>query len=530
MTDQVYSGGDILTMSHEHLPEALAVRDGRIAAVGSLDACSDAVGSGVDVIDLDGRTLMPGFVDAHCHPLMLGQSLTWVDCTPEHAPTIDALVDALIVRARASSPATPVWGYGYHQGRLAEQRHPNRRDLDRVSSDRAVMVMHASGHGTVVNTWLLDRMGVDDETVDPEGGVIQRDAAGHATGLLWDAATDLITGAAGVKITNHGPNFHVPAPMPDLLDALDAAQDVFVAKGVTTVLDAQVSQREMTVWLGARDAGRLRVRAGMLVLSSLLDEILDLGLNSTLGDDQLAFLGVKCYADGSLTSYNANIAQGYAFDPCHHGHVYHSDRELADLIGRAHAVGLQTGTHAQGDAAIQSTLDAIELAQKATPRPDARHRIEHCGLPSDAEIVRMANLGVFAVNQPQHHYLYGAAVAKAVGPGGERYNPLASLLRGGVEVALSSDAPVALPDPLLAVYAAVTRASIDGGTVGDGSERITVAQALYAHTLGAARSIHRETSVGSLSPGKFADMILLDRNPMKVPYEEIADVRVLARC
>ncbi len=521
MTAQVFTGGDILTMTEERYPEALAIRDGIIIAVGALADCRASVGSGAEVIDLGGRVLMPGFIDAHCHPLMLGQSLTWVDCSPDQVPSIEAMVKLLAGRGGTLRAGAPIWGYGYHQGRLAERRHPNRQDLDLVATDRPVMVMHTSGHGIVVNTLMLQRMGVDDATPDPDGGVIERDAAGHATGLLWDAATDLITGEGGVKITNHGPNFHIPDAQSELLDALDLAQDIFLAKGVTTVLDAQVSRREMSVWLAARDLGRLRLRTGMLVLSSLLDEVLALGLNSTLGDHQLAFLGIKCYADGSLTSYNANISADYAFDPCHHGHVYHSDSELKDLIGRAHAVGLQVGIHAQGDAAIRSTLDAIQQAQSMFPRSDVRHRVEHCGLPGDEEIARMADLGVFAVNQSQHHFLYGKAVARAVGAGGDRYNPLGSLHRAGVEVALSSDAPVSMPDPLATVFAAVTRASVEGGVVGDLSESITVEQALWAHTMGGARSMHREAKVGSLAPGKFADLITLDQNPLKVAVAEI---------
>jgi predicted amidohydrolase YtcJ len=526
MEETLFIGGDLVTMTGQVQPEALAVRDGRIVEVGTRSDCTSALTSDFELIDLGGQTLMPGFVDAHCHPLMLGQSLSWVDCTPEVAPSIDELVNALMARVPKASTKNPVWGFGYHQGRLAEQRHPDRLDLDRVAIDRAVLVMHASGHGTVVNSWMLERIGIDDNTPNPEGGVIHRDAAGHATGLLWDSATDLITGNGGVKITKHGPNFHIPAPMPELIEALDVAQDTFLAKGVTSILDAQVSQREMSVWLSARDAGRLRIRANMLVLSSLLEQVLDLGLNSQLGDDLLTFLGIKCYADGSLTAYNANISAGYSFDPCHRGHIYHSDDELADLIGRAHAVGLQTGTHAQGDAAIRSALDAIEGAQNKTPRADARHRIEHCGLPSDDEIARMASLGVYSVNQPQHHYLYGKAVARAVGEGGDRYNPLQSLLSANVNVALSSDAPVAMPDPLLAVYAAVTRTSIEGGTVGDGSQCITVEQALQAHTIGGARSIHKENMIGSLEVGKFADLIVLDRNPATAPVESIPEIHI----
>jgi len=520
------TGGDILTMEEASRPDAVAVRAGRIVAVGSRADCREVLGSGYDLVDLEGRTLLPGFVDAHCHPLMYGQSLTWVDCTPARTPSIASVVAALRARASTTLPGSAVRGFGYHQALLEERRHPDRRDLDRVATDRPVMLIHASGHGIVANGLLLERLHIDESSSDPQGGFIERDAAGRPTGLLWDAATDLVTGEGGVKITNHGPNFHLPDPMPELLDALDVAQEHFVAKGVTTVCDAQVSQREMSVWLAARDAGRLRVRAGMLVLSSLLDEILTIGLNSTLGDDRLAFLGIKLYADGSLTAYNAAIESGYAFDPHHHGHEYHPPAELADLLCRAHVAGLQTGTHAQGDRAIRTVLDGLEAAQRRVARPDARHRVEHCGLPGADNIARMAALAAIAVVQPQHHHLYGEAVAAAVGPGGDSYNPLGSLTRAGVLVAFSSDAPVAPPDPLLAISTAVTRTTASGAVLGDRSEGLTVPQALAAHTIGAARAMRRDGSVGSIAPGKLADLIMVERNPLSCDPEELPGLMI----
>ncbi|MST34359.1 amidohydrolase family protein, partial [Acidimicrobiaceae bacterium USS-CC1] len=222
----------------------------------------------------------------------------------------------------------------------------------------------------------------------------------------------------------------------------------------------------------------------------------------------------------------AAIDAGYAFDPCHHGHEYHAPEELADLIGRAHAAGLQTGTHAQGDRAIRVALDAIELAQASAPRPDARHRIEHCGLPGAANIARMAALGAVAVNQPQHHYLYGEAVAAAVGPAGRNYNPLGSLRRAGVAIALSSDAPVAPPDPLRAISTAVTRRTVSGAVLGDPGEALTVEQALAAHTIGAARAMRREAAIGSIEPGKLADLVVLDRNPLRCDPDELPGLAV----
>ncbi|MFB7459263.1 MULTISPECIES: amidohydrolase [unclassified Streptomyces] len=506
--------------------EALAVRGDRIVHVGTADDARAALGRVDRELKLDGGLVHPGFVDAHCHPVMYGQALAWVDCRPERVPDIDTLVDVLREAARTLPAGVPVRGFGYEHRRLAERRHPSRHDLDRVADDREVYVMNASGHGGVVNSHTLRTCGITAGTPDPEGGSIGRFDSGEPDGQLWDAACDLLTGPGGVKIGNHGPNFHLTEPDAVMADHLARAQEVFLAAGVTTVGDAQASRREMETYLRAQESGSLRMRVSAYLTSALLDTALELGVVHGFGGDLFRVQGVKFYADGTLGGWTAYFPEGYAADCCHHGQLYHSVEEYAEIVARAHRAGLQTATHAQSPYAIGMVLDAVEKAQADRPRPDMRHRIEHSGLPTDEQIERMGALGVVPVMQPQHHLRTGDGTLTAVGELGHRYNPAGRCLTAGVPVVFSSDAPVAPPAPLEAVSAAATRRTVLGTVLGDETLRMPVADGLHAHTAAAARALHREHAVGSLAPGMLADFVVLDADPLQTAAGELAGIGV----
>ena len=510
--------------------EALLVMGSQIAAVGTVDECvaaARALGKPeAPVRSLDG-VLLPGFIDPHAHPLMYGQMMTWVDCGPERARSIPEIV-ALLKEAAAKVPAgRPVRGYGYEHRNLVEQRHPHRHELDEVATDREVYLMNASGHGGVVNSYTLELNNVTRETPDPAGGVFFRDAAGELTGELSDAACDILTGVSGVKVGHHGPNFHLADEPAEHERQLAAAQERFLAGGVTTIGDAQVSRRELDMYLRLAEKGGLKNRVSMYFLSHLLDHALDMGLHGAFGNARLSFAGIKLYADGTLGGWTAYFPDGYVGDPCRTGQLYHEPAEYADLIARAHAAGLQTATHAQSPTAIQMVVDAIAAAQDACPRPDARHRIEHCGLPTPEQIDTFAELGVMPVNQPQHYYNWGEGVTDAVGTPGERFNPLGEFVARGVPVTLSSDAPVADPLPLEAIQTAVTRVTRRGHRLGGDELLIDLPTAIAAHTLNGARALGREHELGSITPGKRADLVLLAEHPAAVAPQQIAEIEVL---
>jgi predicted amidohydrolase YtcJ len=266
----------------------------------------------------------------------------------------------------------------------------------------------------------------------------------------------------------------------------------------------------------------------MMVLSSQLDEVLRLGMTSRLGDDHLAFAAIKLYADGALGAGTAWFPEGYPGRPDEHGQLYHEPATYSEMVRRAHAAGLQTATHAQSPHAIAIVLDAVDAAQRAVQRPDARHRIEHCGLPTEPQIARMADLGMVAVVQPGHHESYGDGVIRSVGQAmGERYNPIGSFVRAGVHVALSSDAPVSLPRPLRAVRATVDRRTVSGTVLGGPGLRVDVLTALRAHTLDAAYAVRREWAVGSLEAGKLADVVVLSADPLAVDPSTLDSINVV---
>ena len=528
----IVTAGTIHTMdSSQPRAEAFLMIGPEIAAVGSLAHCREAAAAhgsqDPDVQDFGDATIVPGFIDAHAHPLMYGQMMSWVDCGPDKAATIPEILALLAEAAQKIPNGLPVRGYGYEHRNLAEERHPTRFELDTVATDREVYLMNASGHGGVVNSHTFELNGITADTPNPLGGEFFRDGAGELTGELSDAACNILTGVDGVKIGHHGPNFHLADEPEEHLRQLGVAQESFLAGGVTSIGDAQVSRREFDMYLRLAAKNQLKVRVSMYLLSHLLDDALDMGLHGQFGNARLSFAGIKLYADGTLGGWTAYFPDGYVGDPCRTGQLYHEPAEYKELIRKAHAAGLQTATHAQSPTAIEMVIDAIESALAERPDDDARHRIEHCGLPTTAQIRRMAVAGIRPVNQPQHYYNWGEGVQQAIGTPGERFNPLGEFIQAGVPVAISSDAPVAEPRPLEAIQAAVTRVTRNGHKLGPDNLCISAPDALAAHTINAATALGREDDLGSLAVGKKADFAVLGRDPLTAAADSIASINVL---
>ena len=528
MTEPVlFTGGPIrLTVGEDpaaETPPALLVQDGRVRGAGTVAELRSLATCAPREVDLDGRALLPGFVDAHAHTLLHGSGVDWVDLSD--ATTIDDIVDRLARRAE-QSPTGAIRGYGYDQSRLAQRRHPTAADLDRVSTTRPVQIQHASGHGYAVNSVVLRESGITAATPTPEGGRIDRDAAGNPVGVVFDSACDLLTGPDGVKVGNHGPNFHLPMSDDEVARLFDLGQRSFLEAGITTICDAQVTELEMAAYLRARDAGRLRMRAHLLYLSSKLDGLRHLGLVSRLGDEQLELHGVKLYADGSVIARTAYLgAHDCCGTPSPRGYLYHEPEELVELITTAHRLGLRTATHAQGEVPIGLVLDAVEQARTSDPRPGLRHRIEHCGFPTDEQVARMARLGVVPVPQPMQVHLYADSLIEEFGEYGGRFYPYGAFERAGVPVVISSDAPVTMPGPLKAAWAAVTRRTAGGATAGGGLQGVSRSAALRGITETPAALLDRP-DIGTLRVGARADLVIVDVDPVTAPLEALATAAV----
>jgi hypothetical protein len=416
------------------------------------------------------------------------------------------------------------WIHGFGFNHFKYERPPTRWDLDRATTSHPVAIRHVSGHYLLVNTPVLEAAGVDDHTEDPKGGEFVRDNRGRITGLCLDAATGMVEPVA-VDIGSHGPNFHTRASMEELLAAIDRAGRAYVAAGLTTVCDAQVTAREMAAYREARRRGTWWVRVACMPLSHQLAEYESIGLAGPFGDDMLWLGPMKFYSDGALTGGTAVFSEPYGEHGEFEGLLYWEPAELREMVGRAHAQGWQVGIHAQGDRAIDAVLDAFAAAMEAHPRDDARHRIEHCGYPTPSQIDRMARLGVVAINQPNYLYDLGDDFLARLGDRASWLQPMRAELDAGVRFALSSDADVTTHQPLETITNAVLRTTADGHPIGP-DQVLTVEEAIRAHTIDAAYSIFAEDRLGSIESGKQADLVVIDGDPFEVRPAEIRDLPI----
>ena len=525
---KIFTGGTILTMAEDKQAEAVYIENNRIKVVGSLLDCKSAAINDYELIDLQGKCMMPGFVDTHTHPMMLGMCRIWADLNYPMVASIDDLVNVLKEHAETLPKGESICGFGFDQRSFAEKLHPTAADLDRVSTEEYVQIMHTSGHCNVVNTKLLRAIGVQDDTPDPPGGAFGRDEKGRPNGQLFDSANDFLSGIHGVKPGNHGPNIHMPGSQENLMKRFEVGQDYFVRAGITTVNEVQLTKQELNTYLTARDQGKLKMRIEMSFLSNYLDEIIDLGFNSKFGDDWLSIGTIKFYSDASLLSGTANVSTGYLDSERNKGYNYHEPEEMINILVKAHKNRLHTLTHATGDGAVDPIIDAIEIAQTEDPWPEAIHRVEHGGLITEEQAIRMGTLGMIPSTQSEFLYLYGDGVVEAIGEEkGAEFMPMARFKKYCPLFTISSDAPVTTPNPMKAIETAVARKTIKG-TVLCPEQAITVEDGLKAYTIYAAKVLMREHISGSIEVGKLADFAILSESPLDIPADEIEKIREIS--
>lgn len=514
----IYRQGRIYTLdSRCPQADALAVWQGRLVAVGSEAEIGPLAGPGTTVVDLEGATVLPGFHDAHCHVLAFGLSL--VEVNVRQATSVADVVAAVASRVRQTAAGGWIRGGGYNENKLAERRHPNRYDLDSVSPHHPVWLYHVSGHMGVANSLALQAAGVTRDTPDPPGGRIARDESGESTGLLLETAQDLVKRVLP------------PYTVEEAKAALAAAGRQMATEGITAAQDAWagwIAPEEFRAYQEAVGEGLLPQRVWLLVDADRLPvhgDRLDFafGLHTGFGNDRLRLGAVKIFVDGSLIGRTAALREPYA-DRSDAGVLVKDPETLVELVGRAHRGGWQVAMHAIGDRAVEAALDALEEVMG----PGAsrfRPRIEHCGLVPPDLLQRLKGLRPVVVTQPR--FLYELAEGYAAALGRERLRwllPAASLKEN--PMAFSSDRPVVDGYPLKGIHAAVTRRTAGGWQLAP-QEAVSVEEAVRAYTLGGAYAAFAEGELGSLSPGKWADFVALDRDPFQVDPEELPHIQVL---
>jgi hypothetical protein len=528
MSGLVLVGGRVFTARPGNSPFSggVAIVGGRIVAVGSDDAVRAAAPPDAQQVDVAGRSILPGFVDPHNHLAFTGAELAQVDVRFPRIDSIAGLVARIAEVAERTPDGTWIRAVGMNPAMFREGRLPTRWDLDEATRVHPVLVQHLSGHHALANSLALEQRGLSDDASDPEGGHLVRDDRGRLTGYCLDAAQRLVVPVA-VDIGHHGPGFHDDAALDEVVADIARGARACLAAGISSIVDAQVTRRELNGYRQARREGVLGVRVTAMPISSQLDELESLGLAGPFGDDRLGIGPMKFYADGALTGGTAAFTTPYGPKGEFAGSLYWGSEDAFRVaIARAHAAGWQIGVHAQGDRAIDRVLDAYEAALRTQPRADHRHRIEHCGGPRPDQIERMAELGVVAVGQPRYFWDAGDSWLAALDPQrAHRLQPYREMIDAGVRFALSSDAPVASYRPLDTIASAVLRTTVSGAVIG-ANQALTVEEAVRACTADAAASFIADDRLGSLEVGKLGDVVVLDGDLFATPPERIPDLGV----
>ena len=517
--DKIYHNGAVLTLdSKGTTAQAVAVRGGKVVATGADAAIRKVAGPATKLTDLKGKTLVPGFYAAHDHLPQAGSvALFQVDLnSPPIGPmrTIDDIVSALREKAGKTPKGQWVIGRGYDDTLIREKRHPNRQDLDRVSTEHPVWITHISGHLGAGNSLALSLAKITKATPQPAGGRIRIDAkTGEPDGVIEEKqglVTRLIPGETAEQ----------------RLEAIAWCDKHYASRGVTTAVIAGGSKTRVEDLQKAAANGQLHIRVtSLMAAGGPLPQVAWLS-------DRLHVTGVKTWQDGSLQGYTGFLTAPYFREPegqpDYRGYASRSRAELVDMVKKWHRAGLQVAIHGNGDAAIDDILAAFREAQREFPRPDARHRIEHCQTPREDQLDQMKELGVTPSFFEAHVYYWGDRHRDIfLGPNrGPRISPLASAKRRGIRFTLHNDTPVTPVDPLLCVWAAVNRMTTSGKVLGP-DQRIGALDALRAVTSDAAWQNFEEQTKGTIEPGKLADFVILDQNPLTVPPERIKDIGIL---
>ena len=519
--DLVLYNGRVLTLE-EDIPEAgaVAVLGNRIAAVGSDRDLAPLRETARRSVDLKGAVVVPGFIDAHNHLFLYIYLLTLLDCRVGLDDPLSVVLERVARKAGETAGGEMIRGWGFADYKVRERRYPTRRELDEAAPDNPVVLIHTSGHHAAANSAALRAFGISAGTPDPSGGRIERDAAtGEPTGVLHESAMHALS-FAGLLLE------FLSRDLESQLGLLESGGREYLGCGITSVHDASCLPDILRLYHEAECRGRLPLRLYPMPMFDLSRPVLDSGLRTRFGSDRLRLGPVKVIGDGSLSGRTAAVSEPYRNTPGT-GMLTMDQERMNAVVRQIHEKGFQAAVHAIGDRAVDQVLTAYEQVIPRGSGNPMRHRIEHAGILTPGLIRRMADLDLVVATQPRFLFEQGDGFLDSCGPERIlRVYPFRSLLESGIRVAGSSDCPVVSHNPLLGIRDAVLRRT-EAGLVLAPDERISAGQALRLFTIDAARASFEEDRKGSIRPGKLADLVVLDRDPLSVAPERIGEIRVL---
>jgi predicted amidohydrolase YtcJ len=528
MPDLILYNGKLFTPRPDFPPDwnnplitAVAVRDGRFLALGGDAEIRALAGTNTQMVDLEGRRVLPGLTDAHFH--YYDWSLGLQRLALAEAISLADLRERLAQRASETPPGQWIQGQGWNESRWPEPRRPIRADLDDVAPDHPVILWRNDLHLAVVNSRALQEAGITADTPNPPEGVVDRDKSGRPNGILRELAINLVSDI-------------IPPPTEEeTVEAMREGFAILHQLGLTGVHDYRImggadGPPAFRAYQHLQAVGELALRMWMHIPGERLDEAIALGLRTGLGGDCLRVGHVKLFSDGGQGARTAWMLEPYQ-DTGDCGMPLTPMDEIAQAVRKADQAGLSVAIHAIGDRANRELITVFENL----PRPASRiphrapHRIEHVQMIQPQDVTRLGRLDVVASVQPIHCPDDIPMIEESVGPRGRLAYPFRDMLDAGVTLALGSDCPVASPNPMFGIHAAVTRQQRDGEPQGGWypQQRLTVAEAVWSYTMGAALVAGREAELGSITPGKLADLVVLDRDIFAIEPMEIAEAQVV---
>lgn len=515
--DVIFFGGDIITVNDQQPDaEAVAIKNGKIVFVGDKKAAFEWKGERTELVDLQGKTLMPGFIDPHTHVILDALIAASIDVSPFKYKTIAEVTQVL----KEASKKGSVLAFGYDPSLMSDPGKLNFESLDSISTEVPIVVVNKSGHIVYGNHKAFEIAKITDETPKPVGGSFQKNEDGHLTGVGYEVP------AVGRLISSV--NKINPDQYPKMTrDALK----VFADAGYTTVTDLALGlplptqEDHIKLMRDVSNTPDAIVRIQGFVVTNLLDKIPELQKQN---NDMFRILGLKIWADGSIQGYTAAMKQDYKNSDTK-GTLNFSQDQLTEFVMNARKQGIQVAVHANGDQAIEDTLTAFEKAQEAYPSNDPRFRIEHASIVDPNQWKRVANVKATPSFTEHHVYYWGDVFQDKIlgNPRAEWLDAAKSAKDLGLKFSFNDDS-LAPAKPLLFIQVAATRKTEDGREL-NAQQKISIDDAIKGVTLYPAWQSFREKELGSIETGKFADFVVLDQNPKKVDVNKIKDIKVVGR-
>jgi predicted amidohydrolase YtcJ len=511
--DIVLYNGNIHTMDPANpQADAIAISGGRFLAVGTKDEIDNLASAGTKRIDLGGRTVLPGFIDAHLHTASSGlRHLKEVDCDLRSIAAIQA---AIRERAAKTPPGQWVLGFKYDDTKTTDGRALTIADLDAAAPNNPVLINHRGGHTSWVNSKALAIADVNEKTPDPPGGKFERGEDGKLTGRAMESAKDPFE----AKIPN-------TATRAERQEGVKLITKMIVRSGITSVNDPTGQPEDLIAYQDAYAAGDLSVRVYAFISQPYIKQMLPSGVHSGLGNEWVRVGAMKMFCDGSISERDARVSEPYIGRPNDFGILVNNEEQLLEMAREPYKAGWQIGTHGNGDVAIDIVLRVYERLQRETPKNDPRFRIEHCTIINDDLVRRIKAQGVIPLPFSSYVYYHGE---KMKAYGAERLNSmfaLRSFLDAGIPCTMSSDYPPGPFEPMMFLQSAVTRTDTMGNVWGP-KQRITIAEALRVGTVNGAHASFEEKLKGSIEVGKLADLVVLGRDPLKEDPSSLVTIPV----